>query len=306
MSRPSLDALDAFVHIVQAGSLTAAARQLGLAKSVLSERLAALEATLGVTLLRRTTRRLVLTEAGQRWLAQAKAILEQVDDAMAETLSAAGVVGPLQGRLRIAAPLSFGASHLGKLLMPFLAQHRGLQCQVELDDGVVDLLQGHFDLAVRIGRLPDSSLVAKRLGVLPRVVCASPDYVRRQGAPRHTSELRRHEVLGYSHTGAARLWTFQDASGEPFVASIGDVRISANNGDMLCDAAVQGLGLVVLPRFIVARALAAGQLVRVALEAEPMPDGLHLVYPKERQLPRRTRAVLDHLEHALRGWLATA
>lgn len=303
MARPSLDALDAFVHIVEAGSLTGAARQLGVAKSVLSDRLAALEAALGVTLARRSTRRLVITEAGERFFLQAQRILEQVDEASAEVRETAGAYGALRGRLRIAAPVSFGAAHLGRLLMPFVARHPDVHCQVELDDGVVDLLAGHFDLAVRIGRLPDSRLVARRLGEVPRLVCASPAYVQRQGAPATTEALRQHAVLGYSHAGAARLWTFTDPQGKPFVASIGAARFTANNGELLCDAAVAGLGLVILPQFLVAPALARGELVSLRLDCKPVPDGLHLVYPAQQQLPRRTRAALDHLAEALRGWL---
>lgn len=303
MARPSLESLDAFVHIVEAGSLSGAARQLGLAKSVLSDRLANLEATLGVTLARRTTRRLAITEAGERFFQQAQRILEQVDEASDAAVESAGAHGALRGRLRVAAPVSFGAAHLGQLLMPFLAAHPGLHCQIELNDGVVDLLAGHFDLAVRIGRLPDSRLVARRLGDIPRWVCASPAYLQRHGTPNTTEALRQHAVLGYSHAGAARLWTFAKRDGQPFVASIGQARFTANNGELLRDAAVAGLGLVILPRFFVATAVARGELRHLPLNCEPVPDGLHLVYPAQPQLPRRTRAALDYLAEALRGWV---
>src|SRR5690554_5252280 len=173
-ARPTLDAMDALVQIVDAGSLTAAARRMGVAKSVLSDRLAQLEAALGVTLLRRSTRRQSLTEAGEHYYQHARQILEQVADASAEVARMAGSPGVLQGRLRIAAPVSYGIAHLGRTLMPFLAEHPALECQLEVDDGVVDLVAGRFDLAIRIGRLADSSLVARSLGVVDRIICASP------------------------------------------------------------------------------------------------------------------------------------
>ena len=202
--RPTIDELDAFVQVVEAGSFTAAARRMGTAKSVLSERLAGLEARLGVTLLRRTTRSMVLTEAGTGFYEDARDILARLEAAGAQAADVGGGIG-LQGALRLAAPLSFGASHLGGLLMPFLQAHPGLSCQIELDDRTVDLVEGRFDLALRIGRLPDSRLVARRLGETRRVVCASPAYLERRGTPRTPDDVRHHDTVGYSHTTAARL-----------------------------------------------------------------------------------------------------
>ncbi len=297
--RPSLDAMDALIQIVEAGSLTAAARRLGVAKSVLSDRLHQLEKTLGVTVLRRSTRRMSLTEAGQRYYEHARQILEQVADASAEAARMAGAPGALHGRLRIAAPVSFGAAHLGRALMPFLASHPALECQIELSDGTVDLLEGHFDLAVRIGRLPDSTLVARSLGVVERVVCASPTYLAEHGAPESTEALRDHATIGYSHVGAARLWTFLDGDGKPYVASTPPPRITANNGELIRDAAIAGLGIAVLPRFIVEDALRLGQLVIVLAQARLQRDTLNLVYPKDRRLPRKTREALNFLAQVL-------
>lgn len=305
MARPTLDAMEAFVHIVEAGSLTGAARQMGVAKSVISDRLASLEAALGVTVLRRTTRRVALTEAGERFYAEAAQVLQQVDEAAATAVAGAGGKGPLRGRLRIAAPVSFGAVHLGGMLMPFLSRHEHLQCQIELSDGVTDLVAGHFDFAIRIGRLSDSSLLARRLGDISRVVCASPCYLARHGAPASPEALRDHAILGYSQVGASRLWTFLDGAERSYVAPTPAPRMSANNGEVIRDAAIQGLGLAVLPRFIVAAALASGDLLEILEDHPLVPDGLHLVYPADRQVPRKTRETMAYLGEALRAWLGT-
>ncbi|MGE4334857.1 MAG: LysR family transcriptional regulator [Pigmentiphaga sp.] len=305
MARPTLDAIDAFVQIVEAGSLTGAARRMGVAKSVISDRLASLEAALGVTVLRRTTRRVALTEACERFYTEAVRVLQQVDEAAAEVAAGASGGGSLRGRLRIAAPVSFGAVHLGRMLMPFLSRHAHLQCQIELSDSVTDLVAGHFDFAIRIGRLNDSTLLARRLGDIPRVVCASPGYLERHGVPQTPEALRDHAILGYSQVGASRLWTFHDGAGRPYVAPTPAPRISANNGEVIRDAAIQGLGLAVLPSFIVAAALANGDLAQVLTDYPPVPDGLHLVYPADRQVPRKSRETMAYLAEAIRPWLST-
>lgn len=298
--RPSVDELDAFVQVVEAGTITAAARRMGVAKSVLSERLSALESRLGVTLLRRTTRSMALTDAGTGLYDSARDILARLEAAGVHA-AAHGGQGGLHGALRLAAPLSFGASHLGELLMPFLQANPGLSCQIELDDRTVDLIDGRFDLAIRIGRLPDSRLVARRLGQTRRVVCASPGYLAQYGVPRTPEDVRHHDTVGYSHTTAARLWSFIDAQGREVTAAVARPRVVANNGDLIREAAIAGLGLVVLPHFIVAAALRQGTLVEVLADAVPAPEPIHAVYLPERQLPPKTRALIDHLIAAFAG-----
>ena len=162
----------------------------------------------------------------------------------------------------------------------------------------MDLAQGRFDLALRIGQLPDSRLVARRLGETRRVVCASPAYLARRGTPRTPNDVRLHDTVGYSHTTAARLWRFIDPDGREVAAPVARPRVVANNGDIIREAGVAGLGLIVLPHFIVAQALARGDLVEVLADAMPSPEPIHAVYLPERSVPPKTRAVIDHLVHA--------
>ena len=302
--RPTFEELAAFVQVVDAGSISAAARRMGMSKSVLSARVASLEACLAVTLLRRTTRSMVLTDAGAGFYEQARDILARLEEASLEATCAGGAGGRLHGSLRIAAPVSFGTTHLSAMLMPFLQQNPRLECRIELDDRAVDLLEGRFDLAIRIGRLPDSSLVARRLGEGRRVVCASPDYLARKGRPETLEDLRHHDIIGYAHASASRLWTFTDASGRSIVAPAARPRIVANNGELIRDAALAGLGLTVMPRFIVGGALAAGGLLQVLSQFEPLPEPIQAVYPQERRLPLKTRLLIDYLAPAVgaRQW----
>ncbi len=296
---PKIEELLAFVQVVEAGSISAASRRMGLSKSVVSGRIAALEARLAVTLLRRTTRSMVLTEVGAGFYEQARDILARLEHAAME---ATGTGGHLRGLLRIAAPLSFGALHLGKLLMPFLQAHPGLECTIELDDRKVDLIEGRFDLAIRIGRLPDSSLVARRVGQSRRVVCCSPEYAARKGLPSHPDDLRAHDIIGYGHASAASVWTFEaEGRAAPFVVSTPRPQITANNGELIRDAALAGLGVTILPRFIVADALQSGTLIRALPGLEPVPEGIQLVYAQQRSLPLKTRMLIDHLVGAFGG-----
>lgn len=300
---PSIEELIAFVRIVDAGSISAAARRLDLSKSVVSARLASLEAKLAVSLLRRTTRTMVLTDAGTGFYEQATDILDRLEEAGAEATREGGAAGMLHGRLRITAPVSFGVLHLGSLLMPFFAANPHLHCEIQLDDKVVDLVEDKFDLAIRIGRLPDSALVARRVGTSRRVACASPAYIARMGEPRHPDDLRGHTFIGYANSSAAMLWTLTATDGSTLTASSNRPTLTANNGELIRDAAIAGLGLVVLPRFILADALDAGKLVPVLTDYEPVSEAIQLVYPQERRLPLKTRALIDYLVQAFAGRL---
>jgi DNA-binding transcriptional LysR family regulator len=292
---PSIEELVAFVHIVEAGSISAAARKLDLSKSVVSARLTSLEARLAVSLLRRTTRTMALTDAGTGFYEQARDILDRLEEAGAEATREGGAAGMLHGHLRITAPVSFGSLHLGPLLMPFFVENPHLHCEIQLDDKVVDLVEGKFDLAIRIGRMPDSSLVARRVGMSRRVACASPAYIARAGEPGHPDDLRQHAFIGYANSSAAMLWTLTAEDGSTVIASSARPALTANNGELIRDAAIAGLGLAVLPRFIVEDALEAGKLVPVMTRYEPVSEAIQLVYPQERRLPLKTRALIDFL-----------
>lgn len=283
--------LAALVAVVEAGSLSAAARRLHVAKSVVSRRITELEAHLGVQLLRRTTRRLVLTDAGQEFHRRATEILAEL--AEAEHAAAEGQQA-LSGRVRLAAPLSFGLLHLNPALTAFAEQHPGVQLDVDLNDREMNLVEEGFDLAVRIGHMEDSSLVARPLAPIRALPCASPGYLARRGTPHHPRDLAGHDGLVYTNIPEAQQWRFMDAAGNTESVRV-PVRLRANNGDLLLEAAAAGLGIVVTPTFIAYRAVLEGRLV-------PLLPGYHLpavnayaVYPSRRFLPRRVRTLVEFL-----------
>lgn len=302
--KPQFDDMSAFVHVVDAGSMSAAARRMSLSKSVISSRIRNLETVLAVTLLRRTTRCVVPTDAGRAFYERACEILSLLDEASMEATCAGGTGGRLQGLLRIAAPLSFGARHLGPLLMPFLRDNPRLECQIDLADHRVDLVKDRYDLAVRIGRLPDSGLVARRLGISHRVACCSPAYAAEHGLPESVEALRGHATIGYSHAARSHSWLFENPdpgqSAHPLAITIRP-RITVNNGDMILHAAQLGLGIAMLPHFIVANALADGSLIDAMPTSRPCVDAIQVVYPPDRHLPVKTRQTIDYLVHAFEG-----
>ena len=284
-----------FVRAVGAGSLSAAARQLGMSPAMATKHLDALEAHLGVKLLHRTTRRLSLTEAGSDYLEACQRILPEIDEAEA---GAASQRVEARGLLRLNMPLSFGSRFIAPLLPAFSQRHPALKVELGLTDSVVDLLDGGWDLAIRIGRLTDSPLQARKLGECTELVCAAPSYLDRRGVPRRVAELAQHNCLGYtlsSWTGG-REWAF-GRDGSVRVAIQGD--LSANNGDALLAAAVGGQGLIYQPDFIVADALKRGELVALQLDQPTYAlGGIHAVYPPDRRPPAKVRAMIDYLVEA--------
>jgi DNA-binding transcriptional LysR family regulator len=282
--------MQAFLSTAEAQSFTGAAQRLGQSKSMISQRVADLEARLGVRLLNRTTRRLSLTEAGQAFFEGCSRALHEVEDAE-EAASRHG--SELRGTLRIAAPLSFALLHLKPALLDFMTAHPELEVNLDMDDRIVDLVQGGYDMALRIGRLPDSTLIARRLAPSRIVVCASPAYLVERGRPEHPEDLSNHECLIY--TGAARSdqWSFQIDGRWTAVPVHG--RLQTNNGDMLLAAAIAGWGVALLPSFIVGAALENGDLTCL-LHRYPTLDGaIHAVYPASRQVSRRVRVFCDFL-----------
>jgi DNA-binding transcriptional LysR family regulator len=300
--RYRFDDIATFIHVVETGSLTAAAKRLNVSKSVVSERITHLEQSLGIELLRRSARRVLPTEKGTAFYERARAILQQLEEATVEVSDAAD--SELAGSLCLSAPMSFGTMHLGGILLDFAAAHPRLDIALELDDRFVDLNSKGFDLAVRIGSLDDSSLVARRLAVSRRIVCCSPDYARRVGLPANLDELTQHACIGYTNRSARDLWRFEPSGskGAPRAVAMRG-RITANNGEVMRDAAIAGLGLALLPLFIVADALRAGTLIDALPSERPVPDTIHAVYPKTRHVPRKVRALVDHLVAAFAGRL---
>ncbi len=284
-------AIETFVRVAETRSFSEAARRLRIAKSAVSRQVSALEAELGARLFHRTTRSLHLTEAGRAYFERASRILSDLDDAdrAVSRLQAAP-----RGRLRISAPMSFGFLHLTPALADFLRLHPEVEMDVAMNDRVVDLVNEGFDVAVRIGILEDSSLIARRLAPARRAICASPDYLATRGAPRTPDDLKSHSCLVNSNLPAGREWRLTGPEGA--VRPIGvNGPLSVNNGDAMRVAALRGLGLASLPTFIVGADLKSGALVSVLDEFIPQDLTISAVYPHTRHLSPTVRAFVDFL-----------
>lgn len=294
MSDPDLDSLREmalFARLVEAGSLTRAARQLGLSKSAVSKQLGRLEDRLGARLLNRTTRRQALTEVGRLFYEHCARLL-------AEAEAAAAAVSNLQaaprGLLKVNSPMSFGVLHLAPAIPDFLALYPEMQIEMSLSDRMVDLLDEGFDVGVRVGRLTDSSLVARRLAPARRVVCGAPAYFARHGRPRHPADLKRHACLRYTNLSSSEEWHFPNSAGAVESVQVTGP-LAANNGEALRAAALAGLGLVMAPTFIVGPDLLAGRLETVLDGFVDESSAIHAVYPHKRHLSAKVRAFIDFL-----------
>jgi DNA-binding transcriptional LysR family regulator len=287
-----LTGLEVFVKVAASGSLSAAARAMDLSQSMVTKHLAALEARLGVSLFHRTTRRLSITDAGRNYLESAERILADLD--AADSSVAADRFEP-RGMLRLNAPVSFGTRHVAPLLAEFSRRHPKLQVELGLNDRYVDLAEEGWDLAIRIGNLADSSLIARRIAPCRTVVAAAPGYLKAHGTPRKVSELAEHNCLGYtlSRTTSADRWSF-GASGEITVNVSGTLR--ANNGDALLAAAVAGQGIIYQPSFIIADDLRRGVLMPIMLDhATSEFGGIYGVYLPQRNPAAKVRAFIDFM-----------
>ena len=288
-----IEDLRIYVAVMHAGNFTAAAEQLMLSKQYVSRRMAALEASLGVRLLIRNTRKLSVTDAGLLFAQHAQRILDEIQEA---ELAVSEQHQALRGTFRINMPMSFGMSHLSPLIAEFLSHHPALQFQIELADRYADVIGEGVDMAIRIGTLADSTLIARPLGELKRVICCSPGYLKRAGTPQHPDELLQHACLRYGREGQNG-WELQ-VNGKPKWLAVQGPMVS-NNGEVLRDAALAGLGLVLLPAFIVETALQRGELVTVLDDYLPSPLSLNAVYPQHRQRSEVNRQLLAFLQARL-------
>jgi DNA-binding transcriptional LysR family regulator len=293
-----LDDMRIFVATVDAHNFTAAAHRLSLSKQFVSRRVMALEEALGVQLLIRNTRKLAVTDLGQEFYERARRILGEVEEA--EQAMSLRRAGP-RGLLRVSAPMSFGMMHLSPLVAMFLRENPDVRFDMELSDRTVDVVGEGFDMAIRIGTLPDSTLVAQKLVDVRMMACCSPGYLRRRGTPAVPADLERHSCLLYGHGGAIS-WDFVVDGTTKGVEVHGPLR--ANNGDLIRDAAVAGLGIVRLPDFIVADALKRGQLVPVLEAFLPGATSVYAVYPQHRQSSVTIRAFVEFLRTRLRKQFA--
>lgn len=281
-----------FLRVLDLGSISAAARSLDLSVAVASQRLQRLERDLGVRLLHRTTRRLHATPEGAVLAEQGRALVDDLE-ALSTSLRQAGT--GVSGTLRITTSSSFGRLYVSPLLPEFLRQHPGLTMSVNLTDDVLDLVSAGFDLAIRIGALDDSTLVARRLANNRRLLCASPDYLRERGIPQTPQDLARHDCLVLvGSLGRQDLWRLGDGKGGEMAVRVRG-RIEANTGELLSDAALAGFGIALHSTWHVCADLRAGRLVQVLADYPVADTGIYAVMPQRRLVPPRVRAFVDFL-----------
>jgi DNA-binding transcriptional LysR family regulator len=289
--------MNAFVRVVEAGSISAAADRMDVAKSVVSRRLKELEEHLGVELFHRTTRQMNLTDSGRAFYQQSVRILADILEAEHATSQ---FHGALKGNLKVAVPLSFGLMHLGPAITAFLQTHPDIEFDLDFNDRQVDLLAEGFDLAIRIASLPDSSLIARRLAPIQAVMCASPAYLERMGTPQTPEQLVRHHCLVYNLISNSDSWNVHDTAGQLIKTRIIPY-LKASNGEFLRDAAADGLGIVLLPAFIVYREIERGALVPVLTGYRYTQLAAYAIYPQTRHLSQRVRAFVDFLSQRFEG-----
>jgi len=289
------------VAVVELGSFVKAADALSLSKAAISRHLGQLEARLGVRLLHRTTRRLSLTEEGEVFYARCKALLAEVDEAEAEVTERGGEA---VGQVRINAPLTFGILHLAELWGAFKAMHPRVSLEVTLADRVIDLVEEGYDLAVRIGQLPGSSLIARKLATTRLVLCASPQYLAHAGTPSHPDELAEHAALAYSYFDRGDHWPFEGPDGPVTVKVRPTMR--TNNGDTCRVGALLHQGIVLQPTFLVGPDIEAGRLVEILPQYRSLAMDIHAVYPTRKHVSPKVRLLIDFLVESFRipRWLA--
>jgi len=288
-----LQQLASFVAVVNAGSFVGAADALGLSKAAVSRHVTDLEAQLGVRLLHRTTRRLSLTDDGQRFHARATDLLAAAGELESETSAGSGEAA---GVLRINAPLTFGNLHLAPLWPDFLAANPKVALDITLNDRLVDLVEEGYDVAVRITNLPSSQLVSRRLASTRIVLCASPAYLAAHGTPSHPGELAAHRVVSYAYWSGGDDWRFTGPDGEARVRV--QPRIHTNSGDTCRIAALRGQGVILQPDFLVGDDLRRGDLVELLPGWRSLELDIHAVYASRKHLPMKTRRLVDFLAEA--------
>jgi len=282
--------LEAFVAVVDRHGFSHAADKLGVAKSILSRRVSDLEKRLGVQLMHRTTRRQSLTDAGRHFYERAVNLLSDLNEAE-QFISEAQA--SLSGRIKLAAPLGIGIGQLSKPIAEFMALHTEVEIAVDLNDRQVDLVAEGFDLAVRVGHLQDSNLIARKLAKVGFAVCASQAYLDKHGEPQHPSELSDHQVMVYSNVQVGQQWYFYEANKR--ISPRVKYRLSANNGELLAKVASHGLAITAGPLFYLQEYIDRGELVPI-LKSFPKPDaGMYAVYPPGRLVSRRVKMLSDYL-----------
>lgn len=288
--------LEAYVRTVESGSFTAAAKQLGIAKSAVSRRIQDLEARLKAQLIVRTTRKLTLTDQGRALFDRARILLNDWEETEAVVSQSQTSIS---GIIRISAPLSFGVAHMGPAFIEFMTLHPDIRLEIDFSDRRVDLISEGFDVAVRIGKLPDSGLIARKIANIRTVAVASPSYLEVHGHPNSPSDLQNLRELRYSLRSSHR-WSYTAPNG-----GAGDIEIPpklyASNGDFLRDAAIAGMGVLLEPTFILYEDIRSKKLVQLIPDYKWDELGAFAVYPHTRHLSARVRALVDHLTERCGG-----
>ncbi|MFH4467751.1 LysR family transcriptional regulator [Vibrio diabolicus] len=280
-----------FYHLIEQGSFSAAARHMSLTKSVVSKRIAKLEQELGVQLLYRTTRTLTLTEAGRAFFTHAKAVYQAV--ATAEE-SIVGLGKNLSGNIKVSVPTISGELILPKVINEFNQKYPDINIDMDLDNRFVDIVNERFDLAIRTGVLPDSSLIARKLVDANWIVCASPQYLAKHGIPKQPQALDKHNCLVYSYQeNGAREWAFKEGD-EVYQITV-DGNLCTNNSSVLRNVALLGQGIIYVPRVLVYEDLKQGRLIQLFKDETAKCLGIYAVYPYTRQQPEKIKIFIDHL-----------
>ncbi len=293
------DAIRTLLAAVDGGSLSAASRKLGMPLPTVSQKVSKLEAHLGTQLVVRTSRKLLLTDAGSRFVMAGRRLLEDLEEA---ERAAAGEYRTPLGDLLVTASIMFGKIYVTPVVLAFLATYPEVNVRVVLADHVIDLLENHVDVAVRIGRLPDSGLVATKIGSIHWVICASPAYLAAHGVPSKPDDLETHQCIGFEGLQTYRTWPF--GSGPKATTTAIQPRFSANTADAVIEAAVAGVGIARLTSYQAAKAVREGQLVSLLRQYAPEPLPVHLVHTGPPLLPLKMRAFLDFAGPRLKAALA--
>ena len=292
----SFSAIPIFVKVVECMSISQAATKLNISKSAVSKRISVLEQHLGVCLFQRTTRNISLTEAGEKfynYASQSYSIACEGEDIVTSSQ------GHPQGLLKINTPMTFGRLHIAPLVSKFLKQYPGIELNMTMDDKMLDLVEGSYDIAIRIGDLPDSSLIARRIAPCLSVLCASPDYISKNSILNKPSDLENHNCLFYSYFQSGSSWTFNDLNRKIKIKPKGNFQV--NNSEAICDNLISGLGICQLPTFIASPYLKSGALVSL-LESYSLPiHSIFAVFPERKFLPEKVRVFLAFIIKNLGG-----
>ncbi len=286
----ALTRMRCFIQVVDSKGFSAAARDMGRSKALVSKYVSELEDELGVRLLNRTTRQVSLTEVGQGYYKEAQEILQRIDDLQASVQSSQEEI---RGRLRVSAPRSMGDKLLNSAMMEFLEQHPDVVLDLRLEDRFVDLVEEGFDLAVRVTKLEDSSLIARKIAPFRTVICASPDVLEKHGAPKTPADLASRPCIIDTNYRYKQNWVFE-VRGERQVITVNGP-LEVNSAAAVCEAAAMGLGFIRMPLFFVSDYIEAGRLKVVLEDCEEPMKGIYAVYPHRRHLPIKVRALVDFL-----------